>query len=389
MLKKTALFLVLNISFLFAYSQINTITTAVPFLLINDNAQSSGMGDLGVVSSPFYYHTATTQNPALLARNEKIIGGNICYVPWLRQLVPDMNLIAANFYTSLDSNNTLAISGTYSNIREDIFYSLGNFRPYEYSTSLKYAHSFSKHFSMGIGAKFIYSNLTFGQMVGGAETKPGIAFAGDIGLDYRNTFLLSEKKHFRYDVGFSVLNVGNKMSYSSTPRLDFLPTIAKIGAMGSWKIQTRDNRYFYFDIGYQAEKLLVPTPPSYNYNNQIIAGMDPNVGVFQGMMQSFYDAPGGANEEFNEINHIIGMEQRILFDEKLFVAFRQGFFYEHKNKGYRQYATLGSGVGYRGFMLDLSYIIPTMARHPLQSTLRITVGVKFNLNKNKKFQFDS
>lgn len=57
-------------------SNINTITTAVPFLLINPNAQSMGIADIGVVAASEYYESGLTQNPALLSRNEKVIGLN-------------------------------------------------------------------------------------------------------------------------------------------------------------------------------------------------------------------------------------------------------------------------------------------------------------------------
>ena len=52
---------------------------------------------------------------------------------------------------------------------------------------------------------------------------------------------------------------------------------------------------FAFDIN----KLLVPTPPIYDSlatvpgPENIISGKDPNVGVLQGILQSFSDAPGG------------------------------------------------------------------------------------------------
>ena len=45
-----------------------------------------------------------------------------------------------------------------------------------------------------------------------------------------------------------------------------------------------------------------------NGNYIIESGMDPNVSTVQGMIQSFYDAPGGMNEEFNEINWSLGAE---------------------------------------------------------------------------------
>ena len=53
---------------------LNTITTAVPFLLINSNAQSMGSGCIGVVASDIYMQNGLDQNPALLSRGKKVLG---------------------------------------------------------------------------------------------------------------------------------------------------------------------------------------------------------------------------------------------------------------------------------------------------------------------------
>ena len=83
-------------------------------------------------------------------------------------------------------------------------------------------------------------------------------------------------------------------------------------------------------------KLLVPTPPVYSdstiageENPIIFAGKDPNVGVAQGIFQSFGDAPGGGKEELREINIAGGLEY--WYDKQF--AFRAGYFYENKTKG--------------------------------------------------------
>ena len=61
-------------------------------------------------------------------------------------------------------------------------------------------------------------------------------------------------------------------------------------------------------IAFDINKLLVPTPPEYDIQDQvtdgetdeIISGKDPNVSVVSGMFQSFGDAPGGFKEELRE-----------------------------------------------------------------------------------------
>src|ERR1700752_4233158 len=69
---------------------VNVVTTAVPFLLISPDARAGGMGDAGVASGPDANSIAW--NPAKLGFIQNDLGFSISYTPWLRQLVPDINL---------------------------------------------------------------------------------------------------------------------------------------------------------------------------------------------------------------------------------------------------------------------------------------------------------
>src|SRR3954466_11368922 len=71
-------------------SSINTITTAVPFLLIAPDARAGGMGDIGAATSADA--NSIHWNPAKLAFVDKDLGFSISYTPWLRALVPDIYL---------------------------------------------------------------------------------------------------------------------------------------------------------------------------------------------------------------------------------------------------------------------------------------------------------
>ena len=54
--------------------------------------------------------------------------------------------------------------------------------------------------------------------------------------------------------------------------------------------------------------------------------------------------------------------------------------YEDEEKGGRQYFTLGMGLRYNVFGLDVSYLIPASAivRSPLENTLRFSLIFNFN-----------
>ena len=64
-------------------------------------------------------------------------------------------------------------------------------------------------------------------------------------------------------------------------------------------------------------------------------------------------------------------------------AVRGGYFFEHENKGGRQYLTLGGTVKYQTLVLDISYLIPTttLVTSPLTNTIRISLAMNFGGRK--------
>ncbi|MGD1891256.1 MAG: hypothetical protein ACFB15_11760, partial [Cyclobacteriaceae bacterium] len=63
------------------------ITTAVPFLAISPDSRASGMGDVGVATSPDA--NATHWNPAKLAYLEPSCGISGSFTPWLSKVIND------------------------------------------------------------------------------------------------------------------------------------------------------------------------------------------------------------------------------------------------------------------------------------------------------------
>lgn len=92
------------------------------------------------------------------------------------------------------------------------------------------------------------------------------------------------------------------------------------------------------------------------------------------MLGSFSDAQGGFSEEMREFNISFGVEY---WYSKQF-AVRTGYYYEHPIKGDRQFLTVGAGLKYNVFAIDISYLVPTNnRRNPLDNTLRFTLQFDF------------
>ena len=76
---------------------LNTITTSAPFLIISPDARAGGMGDIGVATSPD--PMSMHWNPAKYAFMDDEFGVSVCYTPWLKALIPDINLSYLSGYT--------------------------------------------------------------------------------------------------------------------------------------------------------------------------------------------------------------------------------------------------------------------------------------------------
>ncbi len=165
--------------------RLNTITTAVPFLMIAPDARSGALGDAGVSISPDA--NSMHWNPAKYAFVEKKMGFSLSFSPWLRKLVNDIYLGYLTGYYKIDDRQTVAMGLRYFSLGQILFTDeIGNplnyYSPYEFALDGTYARKFSEKWSGGVAARFIYSNLTQGQFVGGAESSAGISVAADISI---------------------------------------------------------------------------------------------------------------------------------------------------------------------------------------------------------------
>ena len=358
-----------------AGSNLNTITTAVPFLLISPDSKAGAMGDVGVATNPDA--NSIHWNPAKLAFVDDDMGFAVSYVPWLRALVPDINLSYLAGYRKLNDNEAIGLELRYFSLGDITFTdvsgnTIGQYKPSEFALGTSYSRKLSDNFSLAISGRYIYSNLTGGQAAGGIPTVAGQSIAADLAGYYTNPIRLGGKD-FDLAIGGNISNIGSKISYTETSVKDFIPINLRLGTAIGTEFDDYNKMSFAFDIN----KLLVPTPPVYNNDGEITVGKDPNVSVVSGIFQSFGDAPEGISEEIREINYSIGTEYWYANQ----FAIRAGYFFEHDTKGGRKFFTFGSGVKYNVFALDFSYLINASSaingNNPLANTMRFTLVFDF------------
>lgn len=374
----------------------NVITTAVPFVSISPDARGGSMGDCGVSSEADMY--SMHYNPAKYVYLKDKLSFGLGYSPWLRNLVSDMNLAYLAGAYKINERSAVAGSLRYFSCGEIDFRDvnnneLGKYSPNEWAIDATYSRMLGDYLAGAVSGRFIYSHLTQGQT---EYSKPGISVAADVGVYYKRPVEWFSSMDADFAWGVSITNIGSKVSYNgSSERKDFVPTTLRLGPSLKLDLDEYNSLAFMVDFS----KLLVPTPPVIARDSitgqpllnddgsyKIEGGMDNNVSVVEGMIQSFYDAPGyGYNiygervnygkfyEELCEINIGVGAEY---WYNNVF-AVRAGYFNETALKGNRKYVTLGAALKYNAFGLDVSYLVPvnTVAgSNPLENTLR------FNLN---------
>jgi hypothetical protein len=138
--------------------QLNTITTAVPFLQIAPDSRSSGVGDagLGLLPDANQLHW----NPSSLAFGEDKLQISLSYSPWLRDLVADMNLAYLAVYGKLNDKQAIGGSLTYFSLGDIQFtdnngQNILSFNPNELAIDFTFAQKFGKNVSGGVSARYI------------------------------------------------------------------------------------------------------------------------------------------------------------------------------------------------------------------------------------------
>jgi len=387
----------LSVSGLTAYTQIstgaltgqvNTINSAVPFLTITPDSRGGAMGDIGAATTPDI--SSQQYNPAKYAFMDGNGGIALSYTPWLRALINDINLAYLVGYKRIDEDQVISASFRYFSLGNIVFTNIyggtiRDFNPNEFALDAAYSRLFGNNISGAIAFRFIRSDLTGGISAGDAGTKAGLSVSSDISTYYQKKIEVSGKKSL-LGIGANISNIGTKISYTENQEKSFIPINLRIG--GSLKIDIDE----YNSISFAADinKLLVPSSPIYfkdsldtNGDKVIQYGKNPNVSVPQGMLQSFFDAPGvlkadGSRsvflEELHELTYGIGAE----YWYRNQFAIRGGYFYEDATKGNRKFFTVGVGLKLNVFEIDFSYLVPTHQTNPLANTLRFTLGFDFD-----------
>jgi len=355
-------------------NKINVVTSAVPFLRITPDARSGGMGDAGIATTP----DANSAFSNLAKTPFSTVKGGLAvnYVPWLRDLaINDVYLASLAGYYKISDNEAISASLRYFSLGSIQFTDnsgndLQTYRPREFAVDAGYSRKLSSKSSLGVGLRFISSNLASGSL-NGATYKTGTAVAGDLHYYHHGAKENGEGLNW----GITLSNLGSKISYTSdASQKDFIPANLGVGVAYTKVFDADSKITFALDL----HKLLVPTPP--NIGDSVGLVNYRNKGVVSSWFTSLGDAPGHITEELEEINGSLGFEY---WYQNQF-AFRAGYFYENPNKGNRKFLSVGAGLKYNTFGLNFAYLFPSGSgtnRNPLSNTYRF--GLVFDFGDKK------
>jgi len=346
----------------------NPVEHAVISQTIAPDARAAGMGDVGAATDPDvnsqFWNLA--KYPFCISR----AGIALNYTPWLRQLVNDIDMAYVAGYYRIGDYGALSGSLRYFSLGE--VYTSDAYdmtvKPYEMSLDVAYSRMLSETFSLGVGLRWIYSDLRYDYS---EDSKPASAFAADIAMYYNNYVMLGSRE-CQLGLGLVASNIGSKISYYGDEESQFIPANLRLGA----SLMIPVDEYNRFSISADANKLLVPTVPvqevdenNSDYQDRVRRQYS-DMSSIKGIFESFSDAPGGFKEELEEIQWSVGAEY-VYHDQ---FSLRAGYHHESESKGNRKYFTVGGGFRMSVFSLDVGYVISTAQSNPLDQTLRFTLA---------------
>jgi hypothetical protein len=392
-MKKFSIIFICLVCLQISQAQDRVITTGVPFLLVAADARSAGMADQGVATAPDAY--SQQYNPAKYAFALDKQGVSISYTPYLTDLVNDISLGQVTYYNRINERSAFAGSLRYFGLgeielRQNFDDEPNIVKPNELAIDGSYSLQLSSVFSMGVGARYIRSNLRIPDATG--DSKPASSFAVDVAGYYQSEEVAYSDFNGRWRAGFNFQNLGPKIKYdpgaSEESSANFLPAQMRLGGGFDFIF----DEYNKVSVGVEVAKLLVPTP-KVGYNGSEYTGEDmngdgivdaddaalaredyKNIGWVSGIFSSFGDAPDGFGEELKEFTYSVGAEY--LYQDSF--AFRLGYFNESPEKGARRFFSLGAGFKYNVVKVDVSYLFSaSQVKNPLENTLRFSLTFNF------------
>lgn len=340
------------------------------FMSWNNQARSSGMGELGVVAPDGYAETAIWQNPALLGNHAHKQGGSLGFVPVLRSLgIPGMNLFSGSYFRKINPKIALGAGFVYHSHGSFLQFDLWNILPTptpEFQVKSGLSYQLSDNWSVGGGVGYVFSQHVQTERWLLENQVPYTSITGDMGLLYKNQKQVTERNQAHFQWGLSLVNLGRKGSYQKDfPKAYFFPASLQSGFLWGLNRTTTNGNTWRFSAGSQLKKLLIPTE-SQHQDLKALPGM---------VMSLFESSTGNSANAWEELTRQIGFE--CMYENQYWIfGLRSGLW---KEWGFSTYQTLGFSLGTKFsdkscIQLDYAYYANYQPNDPFQNTVKFSLS---------------
>ncbi len=354
--------------------------TSVPFLRIEPEARSAGLGNTGVSDSRNYY--AGFWNPSILTHQKEYSFG-VTHSDWLPGLSTDLSFDNFSAVIPLGPKSTLSVDALYFNLGSQSNMdasgnNLGDYSNYEFTLSSSYGYALSNHWALGVNLRYISSNIADGVQYQDNTLKPGTGLSYGFGTLFSKTMVSNSNTRVNTRFGISLNNMGSGIDYGDNLTIEPLPTQLRIGY--SFDFLTGDAMKHRVSIFNDYSKNLAR---SESVEENGITRYQP-VSSWSALTSGWGSVDVYTGDEWVTLNFIeqwslgAGLEYALM--DKFML--RGGYYSENQWNGGRNYITTGVGLNVANINTDISYLVSTKANDPMANTIR--VSVRLNLKKEKK-----
>lgn len=361
---------------------------ALPFLLLNPDSRSGGMGETGggIADNA----NAVFWNPAGIAF---LTGSEVSFTHsnWLPQFNLDdlyyEYLSYRQFIGSIDGSVTASI--VFMNYGEFVRTSsdgteLGTFNSFDVAATVGYATKIHNDWGLGFNFRVIHSKLSDQP----TENEQGEGTATTVSFDVATMWRPEELNlplvgdvGNKVSVGMNLSNLGPKISYIDQDQADPIPTNFRLGLA----FRVYEDDYNSFTVSADFSKLLVDKGSGDTTN----VTSDDKAEFYESVFTAWADDE--FSEELKDIVSSVGLEYWYGDPEEFLFALRSGFFYEDPSYGNRKFLTFGAGIRYDMYGFDFSYITTSVFddrdSHPLSNTLRFSIMIGWGETSRPKTGF--
>lgn len=246
---RTLILCLLMFSSLGLFAQEFGFGPGLSYLLVNPDAQSSSMGGFGIANSKSA--NAIFNNFSLVPNLNNKATVDVSFLPSDTNISGRVLSVAG--FLKIKNNHALGLSVRRANYDFIKFSDLnGNCTSsgpsFDYEFSAAYGFLIGQHFSFGLRAKYLYSNINTGSQISGNEIISGKSIAADLSLSYHKVTTPNKDKLI---IGLIAENIGTRISYTRSPFLRDIKLPLNFGIAASYKKHLSHTLNTLFSIGYE------------------------------------------------------------------------------------------------------------------------------------------